>query len=285
MMVSGRLVTVCTLLLISPLAAPSQASAQDMQYAVPPAFLDGTRPDDGILRICLNGASAIADFDREIAIAIADALLLDYTVEALVDAYLDPYPLDYHFIIEGIDLFVAVSNRCDVLMGYPLPLVASVPDWLTISVPYYRTRNVLAVTDADYERLEDIPVGKPIGVGMGSAGDMRFRAYNAALPASESWSRRVTPDNGQLVEHLLDGQYEGAIIWEPALYLGTGGDPAGAGIRFAGTPFTIETIDFSIAMPTNAAYLRGLMDGAIASLRADGTIEAIAAQFKLPGGQ
>ncbi|MCW5697502.1 MAG: hypothetical protein KIS96_12320 [Bauldia sp.] len=263
------------------MAASAPAAAQDVpgrnvRDAVPDGFLDFTRRTDGRIHFCLNMASAIVEYDRAVAEAIADSLLVPPNFFEIIDPYMSPYPFDYRFTVGALNLFVGVSNECDALMGYLLPAYGTPPEWLTVTRPYLIAPTVFAVADPAYRRLEDIPPGMRIGTGLGEPGDATFRTYNNTRPASARWRRAVTPSPGDLVNGLLSGEYAGILIWEPGLHLALGGDPPEAGVSLASTPFSVPPLQFSVALPAAGAYVRGLLDQAITALEADGTLRALA---------
>lgn len=262
-------------------AGPIAARAQPAPI-VPDEFLEFERRTGNDIHFCLNMDSSLAEFDRAVAKAIADALLTGFEFHEIRAPLAQPYPHDYRFVIDEGELFIAVHNECDGLMGFYLPQSGTTPDWLTVTRPYFSPRYVLAVIEPAYNRLSDIPVGEAIASQIGSAGSAQIRSYNNALAASNRWQLQALPDNGLLVQRLLDGEVEAIMIWEPALYMATNGNPSAAGIRIADAPFDIARLNFSIALTTDSLYLRSLMDSAIDSLLEDGVIAEIATRFGLP---
>lgn len=259
-------------------AVPAQALAQPAPV-VPDEFLRFERRIGNDIHFCLNMDSSLAGFDRAVAHALADVLLTGAVIYEIKAPFTSPYPYDYRILADEGEVFIAVHNECDGLLGFHLPQTGTIPEWLTVTRPYYSSRYVLAVASETYDRLSDIPVGAAIGSQIGSAGDAQFRAYNNALPASNRWRLRALPDNGLLVDWLLDGAVEGIIVWEPALVMATDPD---AGVRIVETPFAIAKLDFSIALQSDSLYLRSLLDSAIAALLEDGVIDELMAEFDLP---
>lgn len=248
--------------------------------AVPDTFLDFGRSSGDTLRFCLNMASAMVGFDRDAAQAIADAVLLPAEFYEIVD-FEAPQPYDYRFTVDEPQLFISVNNECDALMGYRLPTSGSIAEWLSVSRPYLATDMVLAVTDPAYGRLTDLPPGSRIGSRIGTPGDNRLRSYLRAGGSAAS-VRVPYSGNDHLIDRLLDGDLSAALIWEPALHLFAGGDPASVGMLKAELPFDSEPIVFSIAVQSDDQFLLELIDMAIESLLADGTIGELLRQHGLP---
>jgi len=192
-----------------------------------------------------------------------------------------PFPFDYRFTVDEADLFVKVNNDCDAVMGYRLPRSGLIPDWLIVSRPYLESDMVLGVADPNVERFADLPEGARIGSRIGTAGDTQFRSYLQALPR-EPVDRVPYVANDILLEDLASGALDGVLIWEPALYLAGGGDPATLGIHTATLPFDIEAITFSVAVKSDGQFLRSLLDEAVALVLESGVLAELLAEFGLP---
>jgi len=247
---------------------------------VPEDLLDFRRSTGDEIRFCINMSSALAEFDQRLAQTIADALLVDAAFFHLVTIVPPPPPYDYRIVADEPEFFIAVHNECDAFMGYPLPQ-QTVPEWLAVSRPYYLTQTVLAVVDGGYQSLEDIPEGSRLGGRIASRGYVRLGSYLRAL-SSDRWNRAPYPNNGVLLERLREGTIEGAVIWEPALYLAGGGDPSTLGLHTATLPFDIAPIALGIAVKTDDQFLRELLDLAISSLIADGVLADLLSEHGLP---
>ena len=276
----------CAAILIAPFVATA-AHAQDNPGvpAIPDEFLDFERRSGDRIVFCLNENSAIVEFDRAVSQAIADSLLLEAEFRILSDIR-PALPLDYRFTLSVNDMFVYLNNDCDVIMGYALPQIGAVPEWLIVSRPYFEPRFVLAVTNPDYERLEDIPSGAAVGSRLGTHADSRWRSFTRS---SGNWEREVFSLNDGLLGALDDGAVEGAIIWEPALYLAANEDPDLIGATPDSVPYTTAALPFELApvqlagaMKTDADFLRSLVDMAIEDLVASGAIEDMLEEFGLP---
>ncbi len=249
---------------------------------VPPQdFLDFTRRSGDRIHFCINAASALAEFDRAVAQWLADSLLVPAEFHDIVDAD-QPAPYDYIFTLEDVDLYVEVSNHCDAVMGFQLPQVGTVPEWLTVTAAYYSPHVVLAVTDPGFRTLADLPRGSTIGSQIATPADTRLRAFLAVQGAAAPWRRQLAGDNGALLDGLRAGTFAGIVIWEPALFLATGGDPKAAGLGEAALPFEIPDLQFGVALPSNQRALRTLLDQAIQAFAAEGGLSELLARFNLP---
>lgn len=266
-------------LLSQPLAAQAPSG-----LVIAPEFLDQSlRQGDNTLRFCINPASALAPLDRAVAQAIADALLLNAEFYE-VDAPFAVKPYDYNLQIGGREFFIAFYNNCEAFMGLRLA-PGQMPEWLTISQPYFSSRMVLATATEGITRFADIPAGAAIGSRLAASGDVNLTAYLRSLPADSRPRRFPYPHNGFLVERLTDGTLTAALIWEPALYFASGGDPEELGITavFA-PPLAIAPLEFAVAVMAQDTFTRGLIDQAITALAEDGTLEALVREHAVPPG-
>lgn len=275
----NRLIALLTSSLL--LAIPVQAQPSSLPM-VPPEFLDETRNvnDDEII-FCLNASSALVEMDRDIAQAIGDALLLNvrfYEVQTpfATDAY------DFRIPLSERDLFVTITNHCQAFMGVRLS-PGRIPQWMTISAPYYASRSVIVTADPAITGFADIAADADIGSRLGSPGDAQFTTYLRALGDSGRPRRIPYPNNATLLDRLADGSIDAAFIWEPALYLAGDGDPAALGITTTfPPPFSVPSVDFGVALLSQDTFMRGLIDEAITSVRADGTLAGIVDAYAIP---
>ncbi|MCW5697506.1 MAG: transporter substrate-binding domain-containing protein [Bauldia sp.] len=240
--------------------------------AIPEDLLDfELRPGDEI-HFCLNMSSAIAEFDRAVANAIADSLLVTAEIFDMVDVH-PPLPLDYIFGLSPPELFLVVTNECDAIMGWPVPRTGTMPEWLTITAAYYEAPVLLAVRGT-----EGLQPGDVIGTRLGTPADSQWRVLTQS---TRTYGRLLFSNYQRMIDALENGDVDGILIWEPGLRLATGGDLAAAGMSVVTPPVPLAPVRFGVALPRNETYLRGLIDGAIAALVADGVITDIARQFGL----
>src|SRR5690606_12146285 len=127
---------------------------------VPPEFYDGFRRVGGNeITYCLDLSSPVLEFNRQAAVAIADALLLQHAFFEV-----DPtYPIDAQGYLD--DLFVWLTDDCDAFMGVSLSS-ATLPSWLTVTRPYATFRYVLVAADENVQALRDLPLQELVGSQM-----------------------------------------------------------------------------------------------------------------------
>ncbi len=143
---------------------------------------------------------------------------------------------------------------------------------------------MLAVSNPNYRRLEDIPTDKAIGTRFISAADLRLVSYLQSLPENQRIQRYPFFNNQILAEKLLDGTVEGILIWEPALQPALEGKPRAASVRVISPGnFQPPVIQFGMALRAKDTYMRTLLDQAIDSLVKDGTIDRLMEQYDIPG--
>jgi polar amino acid transport system substrate-binding protein len=251
---------------------------------VPREFLQDRRRLAGDhIAFCINPQGLLASFERELAAELASVLLLEYSFAPEVRHIAPPLPLDYRFPITYDELLIYLTDHCAAFMGFSLA-GGSYPNWLTFTRAYLRTPFVLAVTNSSYRRLSDIPRHLPIGARSGSEGDIRLMSYILSLPPEQRWRRFPYRDHELLIERLQAGEVEEALLWEPALYAATEGNPERYGIHIILTdPLPQPEIQFGITLRSRETFLRTMLDDAIVALIEDGTIEQLLQKHDLPG--
>lgn len=263
------------------LFAPPLSAQAPSGMVIPPEFLDQSlRQGDNTLRFCLNPASVLEPLDRAVAQSIADVLLLNAEFHAF-DVPFRILPYDFRMQVSGREFFVAFHNNCDAVMGMRLA-PGQLPDWLSISQPYFSARTVLASATPGINSFADIPAGTAIGTRMQASGDLHLSGYLRSLPANQRPRRFPYPDYGTLIERLGDGSVSAILIWEPALHFAAGGDPAQIGVTaIFDPPFAAPPLDFGVVVMAQDTFTRGLIDQAITALRADGTLDALAREHAM----
>jgi polar amino acid transport system substrate-binding protein len=249
---------------------------------LPPHMVDeGRRMLGDSIRFCILEDGLTADFDLALAAELASVLLLEVEVRP-VSAYHRSRPLDYrpNLLMEEIHLYLA--ERCEAFLGFTV--AQGYPDWLSIGRPYLRTRFVLAATEGDVTALRDIPAGTPIGFRYLSSADIQFAMFLETLPLDDRWRRVPYPDNQILIDRLLDGTLDVAILWEPALFVATGGDPASHDIHLiAADPYRPPEVRFAVGLLSRDTFLRTMLDAAVVELIESGAIERLLEEHGLPG--
>lgn len=254
-------------------AGPAFAQPQD--FALPPGILEQTRQlADNSIRFCINTASVLAPLDRAVAQAIADALLLDAEFYA-VETPFAIVPYDFRIPFPARELYVIFNNHCDAFMGMRLS-VGNMPEWMTISQPYFTTRAVVATADAAIDDWEALPDGASIASRMAAPGDVALTAYLRSLPEFGRPTRIPYPDYGLAIARLLDGSAAAAFVWEPALWFATDGAPEAGGVAHVfEPPFAVPPIAFGVAFFADDSFTRGLVDTALVALDQSGALAAV----------
>lgn len=264
--------------------APPWAAAQfgDGLPEIPSDFVSGRRQLRGNkLVFCVYAEGLNAEFHAAVARSIAEALLLEaeiYPVRAMISV-----PFSYQIPIGFDELFIYLSDHCDAFMGITHAAEAY-PEWMVLSRAYFAGSFVLAVTDGAIRDLNGVPAGRPIGTVSGSLGDVRFAQYLAASGGRPRWPRYPYPHHERLLERLRDGTVVAAIVYEPALYAMTGGDPEGQGIFVRPLrPMLPTQLQFGVALRSRDTFLRAQIDEAIKVLVEDGIIGELLQEHGIPG--
>jgi polar amino acid transport system substrate-binding protein len=142
---------------------------------------------------------------------------------------------------------------------------------------------VLATTNPDWKSLADMPKSTAIGATIGTSADIRLIQYLAALPAEQRWSRFPMGSDELTLQALKRGTVGVALVWGPSFWALQKSDPSLAGLRLISPrPLPETTVGIGAIVLANETFLRKSVDDAIASLTADGTIEAILNRAKFP---
>ena len=252
----------------------SAAWAQTPQTPyVPEEWRFGKRQDGGALNYCVDERDPDLPVAKEIGRAVAQALLLQPK----------EHPIGQNTVGEDLDnLYRVFLETCDVFLGFKL-ISDAYPPWLAITRPYYRASYVLATTDPAWTSLADMPKSKAIGATIGTSADIRLIQYLQALPADQRWSRFPMGSDELALGALMRGTVGVALVWGPSFWALQKSDPALAKVRLiAPKPLPESPIGVGATLLANETFLRSSMDDAIASLIADGSIEAILTRNKFP---
>ncbi len=225
--------------------------------------------------VCIDDREPGHELDREIALAVADALLLRV---ALVE-------VDRSIVVEAEfdDLYVDLVDRCTVYAGFKL-YPATYPQWLAFTRPFYEARFVVLARADGAAQLSDLAPGAAIGVAQGTLGDLRFLTHNLARPVSERWRRIPLGTPRANLEALADGRVDAVIVWEPWWWSLGRSDPAFAGFRVVDAPVVSEPwIGVGGALTADRTFARSQFDLALEALTADGTIAGILEAAGFPG--
>lgn len=264
---------------IALLALTAPSSAQFRQV-VPNDMANSTRPTGDSIRYCINPVSSLADFDRAVGQRLADLLLVTPEFAELSFA-VEPAPWNYELPLGEEDLFIQMSEKCDALLGYPLPFMDMTYSWLTTTAPYYTPRFMLAFAKDVPAALDQLPEGSQFGTRIGTLADMQVRAY--ARSSANGLKRRVFASNVSLIRALASGELPVAVVWEPAISVAAKTELGVADIQIVAPPFSLDPHPIAIAIPSNQTYLREMLDMAISQLRSGDDLSELLAEFGLPG--
>jgi polar amino acid transport system substrate-binding protein len=267
--------------LLALFSASSTAHAQQV-FGLPwvaPELLDESRTlAEDSLTFCVNPDSPMADFDRAVAQSIAEVQLLDMTIHDVVNPTA-PYKYDYRIPLTETELFVTITNNCDAFLGYRL-VASSVPDWGTVSRPYFESKVVFVSKNPAYRSFGDLPAGHKIGVRLASTGHRELRTYLQSLPKDQQPTQVPYPNNDFLLQRFADGTLDTIMVWEFAPLYATGGEPVSLGIATTfEAPFPIPSLQFGAVMLKKDTFVRGLIDDAIDELTTSGELKALAEQY------
>lgn len=264
------------LLALLALLGPGVAQAQNTTF--PPELLSTTRREQGdSIRICVDRHAPGGAFDREVALALGEALLLEVVFHPAPTGF----PLNGSGYLE--ELQIVMSRNCDMLMGISVQANSPFPDWVTVTRPYASVPFVLAVTDPGFARLGDIPKDRLIGTALGSKGEQVFLTWQQQQPEADRWGRLPYANSQLMLQRLRDGRLAGMILWQPAL-LGLLANDPGADLRAIGfDPVPMTDVRVGALVSNRDTFLRSQVDEAFAALIEDGTIAAIMERMGIAG--
>jgi polar amino acid transport system substrate-binding protein len=248
------------------------ASAQDTPY-VPDEWKYGRRQAGSTLHYCLDTRDPDLPVARKIGQAIAAALLLDG----------EPHELGQNSVGEDLDnLYRAFLETCDIYLGFKL-IPDAYPQWLAVTRPYYRTSYVVVTASTQWNAIADMPPTQAIGATIGTSADIRLIQYLQSLPIDRQWSRFPMGSDELALRALVSGSIGVALVWGPSFWALRQKDPALAKLRMISSrPLPESSIAVGATLLAREAFLRSTVDQAIASLTADGTIQAILDSEKFP---
>src|SRR5215510_278483 len=263
----------CLWLLVLLTACTLAGGALAQTPFVPDDWKFGKRQEPNTLHYCVDARDPDFPVARKVGAAIASALLLAPKEHVIGEGQ----------VTEDIEnLYRVFLETCDLYLGFKL-IPDAYPDWLTVSRPYYRVSYVVAATDPGWKSLADMPRSQAIGATIGTSADLRLIQYLQALLARERWSRFPMADDEAALRVVLRGTAGAALVWAPALWALQAREQDFAKLRvIAPAPLPVSTADVGAALLSNESFLRSSVDRAIASLTADGTIEALLRASKFP---
>jgi polar amino acid transport system substrate-binding protein len=247
------------------LGATSGALAQDIPF-VENRQQFGPRQEPGVLRFCVDHRDNDWEIAQQVGMAMADALLLR-PVEVPIEDQIVTLDLD--------ELYRVLLEDCDVHLGFKL-LPQAYPDWMMLSRSYYTASYVLAVANADWRSLGDIPAGQAISSTIGTAADLLFASYVLNQPADRRWRRLPMSTDRASIDAVVAGTSVAALVWAPGLWALQRAGEVPETLRIISTaPLQETTVGVGAAMLSDQTFLRTALDQAIGSLVADGTLQDI----------
>ena len=229
---------------------------------VAPEFYARTRPDFGnTLPLCVIPNSATLERDREIARQLAEMLLLEPRV---VEMDVDFALLD----VEGIwpAIVVHLAEKCVGVLGVQILPGEAIPDWTTLSRPYFEAPYILLVTDPAIGSVADLPAGTRLGVPLFTPIDNEVMTVIAA-GGQFAQLRRLPYDRPELMAALMrSGELDAAIVWEPHLSRPALQPPDFFTARASVSPLRETTRSIAILLRTQDEMLRTMIDEAIGVL-------------------
>jgi len=260
------------------LALLTAPAAAQVAGAVDPALLETWRlQTGGTVRFCYYETSPTTPFDQAVGEEIAGRLLLDSSFTPLRMGY----GIGGEYAAE--DLFIALTNDCDVMLGMGLAANAY-PQEFTVTRPYVGFSYVLVVTDPEIRAISDIPTDQRIGAPVGSYGFIETVRYAATRPESQRWMVLPYGTEDLMLTRLLDGTIGGMVIYGPSFAALTGTDPRAQGLPVLSLePQMTARIEAGGLLLSRNSFLRELLDDAIDSMVADGTIARLIEEAGLEG--
>ena len=259
------------------------AYAQMQRPVVPRPFFDDRRSLEGDrITFCLNPEALTYEFDRAVASALADMLLLEpafYEIDPIAEAP----PMDYRLGLSQEDVFVLLAEECDAFVGFKLAPFGY-PEWMAFTRPYYVTDYVLVTRNPTYESLADVPLDERIGTRFTSQGDTEFVVFLQARSEEDRWGRAPYSDNTILLERLEEGEVDTALVWEPTFTAALGDELDDDEFRIISpAPFREPAVRFGLVLESRDSFLRASLDEAIVALVEDGVIETLLSEYGVPG--
>ncbi|MCW5714701.1 MAG: transporter substrate-binding domain-containing protein [Bauldia sp.] len=245
---------------------PVPASAQLNDGVAGNELLETWRRHTGnLLRFCYDENASTAAFDRAVGEEIGARMLVATEFVPIRAGY----GIDGQYLLE--DLFVALTNNCDAMLG--LSVFSGYAVEFTVTQPYVHYDFVLGVVDPAYGRLLDIPAGARLGTQISTRGEVAFLGYNNVRSEGSRWLRLPYADPDLMLTRLLDGTIVGMVLFGPTFVQIAADRPEAAAVRL----LTLDPVQGAFAnvgavLLAQSSFLRSEIDGAIASLVADGTI-------------
>lgn len=246
--------------LAAALALGAWGAAPAQKPFVPVESYDRTRPDFGNrLPLCVFPNSATLERDREVAAEIAQLLLLEPDI---VEMDINFDTLDAGGVWPSVFLYLA--ERCVGVMGVQLIPGTQMPDWLTITRPYFQAPYLLVDLSGEATSLYDLPADARLGVPIRTPVDLEVLQLIAAGGAFADFQRRPY-DRLEVLDLLIaSGALDAAIIWKPHLQSEAFSQYADSAVP--AVPLKETKRSLGIVLRSQDEMLRTMIDDAIAAL-------------------
>lgn len=242
-----------------------QPEFYDVPFA-PGQWNIGRQLDESHLRYCVDRR----DPDWELAIEIAETIAAGLLLEP------QQYVVESGMVREDITkIYQILLEHCDVYMGFKL-IPEGLPDWVTVTRPYYEARYVFVTDDPDIEALGDLAPSRPIAATLATSAHLQLLAYVMAKAPEDRWPVFPMGTSDLAVESLLNDTVDVAVIWGPSFWALARENPEIAELRVIDPrPLPPITLGVGGLLLSDQTYLRVAIDEAIAALTTDGTIAAV----------
>ncbi len=256
----SRIVPCLALMLAAPAAAQTPF--------VPPEFYDPHRAMDGqsAISFCVFEDISTADVDVRIAEEIGATLLVEpliHRVELRPGSRTDD---DFWQLV-----FLLLNEKCAAVMGTEIAPGTMVPNWLTITQPYFEAPFVLATREESIQSLADLGAGMLVGIPVNSRADIVMQDYERTLPPDAGWMRIPYQLPEDQIRHLAEGVLAAAVVWEPTARWHIARSHADAGIDLRPLrPLPPVTRSLAMLLRSDDVALRTQLDIALSEIRAAG---------------
>lgn len=172
--------------------------------------------------------------------------------------------------MEFDSLVASIGSKIDVAIA-GMTVTEERKNMVEFSDPYYEAvQYVIVPADSDIVSAADLE-GKAIGVQLGTTGD--FIAEDIQDASVSQYNKAV-----DAVNDLINERVEAVIIDKnPAMVFS---EKFGDKIKVIdGADFNFESEEYAIAMPKDDAALAEAMNKALAEIKADGTFDALVAEY------
>lgn len=264
------------LLILAIQTAPTWAQVEPDFFDKPFAYGQwniGRSENDFQFRYCIDKRDPDWEISKEIAIAIANTLLLE-PVEFVNESQM---------VVEDItSIYKVFLENCDVYFGFKL-LPSAYENWLTITKAYYDSEYVFVSTNPETKRLEDLSNEQPIGAIMGTIAQIRLITYNRALPKEDQYRLIPIGLESQGFEQLLNSKIDALLIWGPSYWARKRSDPAMNDAHLLESEkFLPTTVGVGAILLSDQTFLRASIDLAIENLKRNNVIDQILKQYDFP---